>query len=755
MRKFALNGSRQAFENYMENIEQVRKDIREAEKLLKTSSQLIKLEEAVEAIEERINAYGKLGVETEKKHNEIVEIRTELDQAAGQFMNNCYNFLKGQNEKFKIELAERQKKIESVYKLVTIGADVRILNFKAQNKGDSILMEKAIRKIGDVKLISGELKEITRDDDDIKRLEDIETASEGYKEAMIDYTAELKKNSEADSNNLLGFRSAMDKNAETYVNACDDFLTDQQKKLQRDMLDRQNKIALINNIINIGNSIRVATFKSQAFNDDAIMEEALKNFTEMDNFSTDLRALTRIDTDLKLIDQIKDAEAVYKKGMKGLLAASKAIRKQEENRGIAGNAALEMVQETALAGMKSMHATADESIVALSNASGAMVIGLSVSLLIGIVLTLVITRGIVVPLTKGVEFARRVAEGDLTATVDVNQKDEAGMLADALRQMISRLRDVVATVKIISENVATGSQQMSASSEEMSQGVSEQSASAEEISSSMEQMAANIRQNADNAVQTEKIALKSAEDAREGGKAVVETVKAMKNIAEKILVIEEIARQTDLLALNAAIEAARAGEYGKGFAVVASEVRKLAEKSQSSAAEIKIQSTTSVEIAEKAGEMLSTLVPDIQKTAELVQEINAASNEQNTGADEINKAVQQFDQVIAQNASSSEEMASTAEELAAQGDQLLTTIGFFKIVGNGQKSGSMPVGTISANYKTVVTKPIDTRPHVHTNGELLTMENGDGNGHKPHAYVAEKAMKAEKIINMDEDFEKY
>ena len=196
----------------------------------------------------------------------------------------------------------------------------------------------------------------------------------------------------------------------------------------------------------------------------------------------------------------------------------------------------------------------------------------------------------------------------------------------------------------------------------------------------MEEMVSNIRQNADNAQQTEKIALKVAHDTKEGGNAVVETVSAMKEIANKISIIEEIARQTNLLALNAAIEAARAGEHGKGFAVVATEVRKLAERSQVAAGEINRLSATSVQIAEKAGEMLTRIVPDIQKTAELVSEINAASNEQNTGAEQINKAIQQLDQVIQENASVAEEMASTTEEAFSQAEQLQQTIDFFRVV---------------------------------------------------------------------------
>jgi len=273
--------------------------------------------------------------------------------------------------------------------------------------------------------------------------------------------------------------------------------------------------------------------------------------------------------------------------------------------------------------------------------------------------------------------AEEMAGGNLT--VVVKERSERDKLMQALNSMISNLNEIVINVKHVSGSVASGSQQLSASSEEMSQGAAEQASAAEEVSSSMEEMASNIRQNADNALETEKIALKSAEDAREGGKAVADTVIAMKDIAEKISIIEEIARQTDLLALNAAIEAARAGEHGKGFAVVASEVRKLSERSQKSAAEIGKLSSSSVDIAEKAGGLLAKIVPDIQKTAELVQEISAASNEQNSAAEQINKAIRQLDEVIQQNASATEEMSSTSQELADQAEQLRETVAFFTV----------------------------------------------------------------------------
>ena len=321
------------------------------------------------------------------------------------------------------------------------------------------------------------------------------------------------------------------------------------------------------------------------------------------------------------------------------------------------------------------------------SSSTALMIGLIVGgVAIGMFFGVFISRMISVPLRKGVGFAESIAAGDLTQHIDLDRRDEIGQLALAMNKMVAKLKDIVIDVKTASGNVAVGSQQMSSASETMSQGATEQAASAEEVSSSMEEMVSNIKQNADNAQQTEKIALKAAEDARDGGAAVTETVSAMKEIAGKISIIEEIARQTNLLALNAAIEAARAGEHGKGFAVVASEVRKLAERSQVAAREISTLSTSSVEIAEKAGEMLIRIVPDIQRTAELVSEINAASNEQNTGSEQINKAIQQLDQVIQQNASGTEEIASTAEELASQARHLQDAISFFN-VGNDGGSG--------------------------------------------------------------------
>lgn len=282
-------------------------------------------------------------------------------------------------------------------------------------------------------------------------------------------------------------------------------------------------------------------------------------------------------------------------------------------------------------------------------------------------------------LNSAVNLANSVAAGDLEATATARSNDEIKDLTDALNTMTAKLRQVVTEVGSAIRNVASGSQELSATAEQLSHGATEQSSSTEEASASVEEMAANIKQNAQNAIQTEQIARKAAQDASASGAAVSKAVTAMETIAEKILVVQEIARQTDLLALNAAVEAARAGEHGRGFAVVASEVRKLAERSQSAALEISALSGETVKSAQGAGQMLEQLVPDIQKTAELVSEISAASNEQNAGASQINVAIQQLDTVTQQTASAAEEMSSTSEELANQAEHLQSIISYFRI----------------------------------------------------------------------------
>lgn len=338
------------------------------------------------------------------------------------------------------------------------------------------------------------------------------------------------------------------------------------------------------------------------------------------------------------------------------------------------------------------------------------VVALLLALAGAVWISVIISRG----LNRANTIVRAVADGDLTQTVAVTSRDEIGDMLGHVNAMIERLRGIVSDALSAADNVSSGSQELSSTSEQMSQGATEQAAAAEQASASMEEMAANIKQTADNAAQTEKISRQSSRDAEVSGEAVNRAVDAMRTIADKIGIVQEIARQTDLLALNAAVEAARAGEHGKGFAVVASEVRKLAERSQTAAAEISSVSGDTVKAAQEAGEMLQRLVPDIRKTAELVSEISAACREQDIGASQINEAIQQLDKVTQQNAGASEEMSATSEELAAQAEELQTSIAFFRTDAVGARSAQRPTASASTFAPArPAPKAAPARPAVH------------------------------------------
>lgn len=354
--------------------------------------------------------------------------------------------------------------------------------------------------------------------------------------------------------------------------------------------------------------------------------------------------------------------------------------------------AAELLTESGIM-MDSLVANIEQKITADANASGEsyessrliLVFLIVLTIFIGVAIALWIGLSVSRSVSQAVSAARSVAEGDLTVNIEANGKDEVGALMGALGGMVGQLRSTLGAVSDGAMGVAAGSQQLSSSSQQLSQGATEQAASTEQASSSMEEMSATIRQNADNARECDRIASKSAENAKVSGESVAKTVEAMRTIAEKIGIVQEIARQTDLLALNAAIEAARAGEHGRGFAVVASEVRKLAERCQTAATDIDEVSGSSVEIAEQAGSMLDELLPDILRTSQLVQEINAFCSEQAQGADQINRAIQQLDQVTQQNASAAEESSSTAEALSSQAHKMTGAIAYFKL-GEGFRS---------------------------------------------------------------------
>ena len=400
---------------------------------------------------------------------------------------------------------------------------------------------------------------------------------------------------------------------------------------------------------------------------------------------------------------VKKNIATYKDAFHALVAMDAQIAEKTEVLRSAVHKIEPVIDEVVAETEESVLATAKATASEIKTMGAVALIVALVGVLLALFIAYFITRSITIPLHSAMQVNERLAQGDLELQVETDRKDEIGSMLHSISVMVGKLRQVITDVRGAAEQVAAGSEELSSSSQQVSQGASEQAASVEEISSSMEELASTVAQTADHARQTAAIANKASADAVNGGKAVAETVSAMQHIAEKIELIEEIARQTNLLALNAAIEAARAGEHGKGFAVVASEVRKLAERSQVSAQEIKGVASASVETAANAGRLINEIVPQIQKTAELVHEIDAASNEQARGLEENTKAIQQFDQVIQANSAAAEEMASTSEELTAQAASLQESIGFFRVAAEARSQ--KPVRAIGATGGKIEKKP--------------------------------------------------
>jgi len=610
--------------------------------------------------------------------------------------------------------------------------------------GDKLYLDNVHKALAEMKPAIGELDALSRRASHLVKLKDqlgdVQRTAAAY-EQSFDETTSIVEELDARRSDALAAGIQLTKSidlhdAYQHANLASDLKTNASPE---QLEARFEKIELVAQIRAEFMAMRIANYRSQAVRDADIFKKALEDFKKIDPLLAHLSQLVRQEEGKSQLETIKTDLKHYIEMLAQQSATQERLDQMMAKRTKAANAMQDACGALAQAANEGTTAIAAESVKSLNTSSSVLTVAVVFAIIIGIGFAVGITRLIVRPLRNATAVVQKIAQGDLTQKLEIESSDEIGQIATAMNEMMTALKSVVGEVVQAADNVGSSSQAMSATAQQLSQGASEQAASAEETTSSMEEMTSSIQQNADNARQTDKIASKAAADAQTGGQAVAQTVNAMKEIAERINIIEEIARKTDLLALNAAVEAARAGEHGKGFAVVASEVRKLAERSQGAAAEITKLATDGVNIAQGAGEMLVKLVPDIRKTAELVQEINAASSEQNTGATQINQAIQQLDQVIQQNASAAEEMASTAEELSSQAVQLQETISFFKMDEGGRKRASTPVAMVNrakpaANGKKDLSAAPLQSPKVRAtkpSGSTIQLEatNCNGNGH--------------------------
>jgi methyl-accepting chemotaxis protein len=643
MRGYGFTENDQYHAEALEELAIMNQAVADAEALSKEALNLEKLGGQLAEIKKAKAAYQGAMEETSEIVASMNTLRAALDENAATYMAASTEFIEGQNEAFERDLAERQEKIRIVTELVEIGSAVRVANFKAQADNDPAMMQEAINKLDAVGELTGELRKITRDAEDIERIEATVAAAAKYQAAMRQFLQEFRKGVTASERLLGASRQEMDANAAIYVTNCDAFLAGQQEKLTRDMTERHAKITLANDVIDLGNDTRIKAFKAQALREPALMIEGQKNFETIAAKFDELRKITRLKEDLARIDTVAAAAQGYDRAMVAFLAEWKELQALAKTREGLGDSLIDACIVLADAGMGATTQIARDAMDSLNRSSYVMIVGLIIALLAGIGLAVVITRSITKPINRIIEGLNEGAD-----------------------------------------QVASASGQVSAASQSLAEGASEQAASIEETSSSLEEMSSMTKQNAEHATQANTLMDESKQIVGSANASMTEMVSSMQEITKAseetgkiIKTIDEIAFQTNLLALNAAVEAARAGEAGAGFAVVADEVRNLALRAAEAAkntADLIEGTTKKVQdgsaLVERTSEEFNKVEESAMKVAELIGEIAAASREQSEGIDQVNQAVADMDKVTQQNAANAEESASSSEEMNAQAEQM-------------------------------------------------------------------------------------